>query len=344
MDFQRVELAGAGAVSDLQFHPDGQFVFTAGDGKIRIWRMDPLELAGELDAPDCTRLVIHADGMRVAAHDGSTVTAWDLAEPAKLLEARPKRKAQPMYHPAMDDLTSEEIDAHTLPASVRVIGFAGEQLVVGTSADGFELYALASGARTPVRTGRLALVLPDGRRALAHAISTGLEVWDLGAAPIRLRAFQADLYFPSSESFLPHPDGRRLIVAYKTFRAYDLASGDGLVESAPLDDSVLDAVCHPDGEHVLGASRGGALLVWNLARNTVTPLARRDDRRAHALAAHPPTGRLLALGDRALDAWTVGGAPLDRVPLDAAHHSLRVSPSGVVALWGDGAPLLMIPA
>ena len=317
--------------STLQLHPDGERLFSCIQGETKAFAL----ATGRLLWTAAGRLgPLFAQGKRAALIDRGNLAVLDLDTGQIGRSMKVEKLISPLYHPAMEDMTQEEIDAHTPSASIGVVAKVHDgRLAVGTDTDGTDLFDPETGAVEHLRTWRLGEVLPGGRALVTldggHFViveaTTGKKLFSLGDPAVGLSAL--------------HPDGRRLYGAYLTnLVGWDLTTGQRLPGFDKVDKTrITELSCEESGRYLLFTAYGRQRVVrLDLAsgRRRALPLPE-GSLTSNLGGPHPTPGLVLGISETALLLWEVARAKLVGHFATGLLGQPRAAagPSGALAAW-----------
>ncbi|HKB01370.1 MAG TPA: sigma-70 family RNA polymerase sigma factor [Gemmataceae bacterium] len=358
-------------VTSLRFAPDGKLLAATYPGPdVFLWDVTGRKVTRKLLGKDfqvfC--LMFSADGKRVAAADGSSVTVWDVATGKWLHEyghtylvgnvvftpdgrtlltgARYNDPLVRLWNP----LTGQERSTwrgHTSDIQGLALSPDGRQAVT-TGQDGtLRLWDATTGTEDLRKLGDGkgwgwdAAYSPDGRTVAVGG--RGVRLWDVPGRK-ELRRFGSG----TVEHVGFSPDGRTLAtidVKDPVVRLWDVADGKELRRFAGPEGKVRSFAFSPDGRLIATAAETDVLRLWDVATGREVRHWECWSRTAPDassklwVVAYSPDGRMLATGhaDRTVRLWEVASAR--ELARFAGHQggvtALKFSPNGRLLASGS---------
>ncbi|HVS36179.1 MAG TPA: WD40 repeat domain-containing protein, partial [Gemmataceae bacterium] len=324
------------AIGQVAYSPDGQSIWTVGDGTARCW-----DAATQGDP----RVLRHMSYVYSVAYspDGRwfATAGWH----------DPDGRASDIY--LWDAASSQLITVlhgHTSWIAALAITPDGKQIVSVANDESVRVWDATTGrgrklpftaARLDAPHGHRISISPDGR-LLAVGEGQRVRLWDLqsdaeqAALPLSLTGVRIAVF---------SPDGTRLAVAgtEPEVQIVAVATGEVLAVLRGHTQIVNAVTFSPDGKRILTASQDRSVRLWDAATGalqTVLGGARGGHTDTVYAAVFHPDGTRIATGgrDRAIRIWdTATGDELVRL---AGHtdyvFTLAFSPDGATLLSGSG--------
>ncbi len=284
-------------------------------------------------------------------HGGLRV--WDLkrGQPIAVLRM-PQQKISPNYHPAMEEMTDEEIAAHTPTAMITNVTLIGDaKLAVSTEKYSTYLFDLETLSLERELGYRVTALHSDGHTAFAAGSSPGLTAYDLFDEDAdKINMDEAVGYYGRGE-IACLADGRVVTTNETSIRVWQpggwtcsrtFADAHAMPPDAnPAHAVINQLVVLADGSHFATATPYDAPKVWDpdagskvaMALNTATGIPPGTER----LTTHPLG--LIGEVSNIVHVWNAEtGAVIWSAP--ASHRLLDVAPNGRIAC-ADGHHLVI---
>lgn len=296
-----------GGIQSLAMTPDGRHVITGGgDGLLRIWRLAPWKLIGDIDtyANTVGSVAVTPDGEHVVASGHGTVGVWSL------------RTGEPVTGPLnVHRYMGERGVAMSVHAALTP---DGKRIVTGGGEGRVHLLGLESGrpAGWSIQAHELVAgvaVTPDGRKIVSTGHENGedgvLRVWDLAGGTAIGGPVTAHRSFVTGLAITP--DSTRA-VSGGVDRRMQLTELDGSgrttgAEVAAHGEAVADIAVTPDSR-VVSVGSGGVAHVWDPATPPAAGRTFRTESRFLSAVAVSPDGRRFVTASRntgVLQVWNL---------------------------------------
>ncbi len=338
---------------------DGRLAIIYGHNWTQIWNLRLGGWFSDLTGQDEEFLVL-AKGETLMVteanwrHGGLRI--WDLrrGRPIATLQA-PREKISPRYHPAMEDMTEDEIDAHTPTARITNVTSIGDnKLAVSTENYRTMLFDLDRLKLVRNLSSRVTLLHDDGHTAFSAGSSPDLTAFDLFDDPVaKVNMDQAlDCYGLGKIACLA--DGRVVTTNQTTIRIWrpgDWTCGRTIAKAhaVPRSEnatyaSINHLVVLPDGQHFATATLCDRPKVWNPDKGSKVAMAiSANARKPHCtdrLKLHPLG--LIGEVSNVVHLWNPRtGQVLWATP--ASHRFLDVAPDGRVACANGNQLVIFTP-
>ncbi len=268
---------------------------------------------------------------------------WDMehGRPLATLKFSPG-KISPHYHPAMEDMTEEEIDMHTPSARIKGVAEAGrDKLLVSTENHETVVFDLNSFEMERVIPDNVMAVHPDGHTAFSSSAFPCLVAFDLFDDRVERVRLEKAIGEDGRGKLVFLPDGRMVTTNGNAIRVWREGTWECLltIEDAhdlpekpePWERGIGAVVVLADGNRVATASAVDPRpRVWDLesGESVVMKAERGDGPGVEHLAAHP--SGLVGGTPAGLCLWdTATGDVL--TALECPCRGLDVAPDGRIA-------------
>jgi hypothetical protein len=262
----------------LRITADGRLAIIHGANWTQIWSLRLGGWFSDLTDQDEELMVLAKNENLMVTeanwiHGGLRV--WDLGRgrPIAVLRA-PREKISPRYHPTMDDMTEEEIDASTPMALITNVNLVDDRLLAVSTENYqtmlFDLDRLVLERQIP---HSIALIHDDGHTAFSYGSSSSRMAFDLfddSIAKVQMED-AADIYGRGETACLG--DGRVVTTSETTIRVWRLGDWTCCLtipdahavppSENPTYASINRLVVLPDGDHFATATPCAHPKVWN---------------------------------------------------------------------------------
>ena len=287
-------------------------------------------------------------------HGGLRV--WDLrhGRPLGVLQTL-QEKSNPLYHPAMEDMTEDEIDAATPIAGITHVNLIDDRLLAVSTENHktmlFDLDRLVLERQIPYS---IALIHDDGRTAFSSGSSSSRTAFDLFDDSTTKIAMEeaADIYGRGKIACLG--DGHVVTTSVTTIRVW--RPGDWTccltipeAHAVPSSEnatyaSISQLLVLPDGKHVATATPCAQPKVWNADTGSEVAMASSADTEGtqgtDRLRLHPLG--LIGEVSNIVHLWDSGSGEIIWAS-PASHRLLDVATDGRIACAGGNRLVIVAP-